>query len=156
MGCPTRTGSGVDMTDVSDLVRPGCRIAKDWATIPPIETPSTCALGIGERAEQRRRVVGEVVDQVRDGRRVAEGDREGVRLGEGVEVRREARIAVVEPDGAEAQVDEGGDERGVPRDELRPVAVDEQQRDAVGVAVDLVAELEPVGLRLCGNAASLP
>ena len=35
----------VDMIDVSDSTRAGCRMASVWAIIPPIDAPTTCAAG---------------------------------------------------------------------------------------------------------------
>ena len=36
---------GVDMIEVSERTREGCRMASAWAIIPPMEVPATCADG---------------------------------------------------------------------------------------------------------------
>ena len=35
-----------DMMEVSESTRSGCSMATVWAIIPPMETPTTCALSI--------------------------------------------------------------------------------------------------------------
>ena len=42
-GCPTSSAPVVDMIDVSVCTLSGCRIARVWAIIPPIEAPTTWA-----------------------------------------------------------------------------------------------------------------
>jgi hypothetical protein len=39
-----------DIIEVSESTRSGCRAAKVWAIIPPIDAPTTCAAGLPRAA----------------------------------------------------------------------------------------------------------
>ncbi len=91
-------------------------------------------------------VVGHVVECVGRPRLACEhaGD---VRLPNRLELGRESDVAIVVADDVEAALDQLVDEAVIPGDELGAEAHDQQQRRVLLVAVDLVLDLETVGLQ---------
>ena len=123
------------------------RAAKICAIMPPIDAPTMCAVSILEVVQQRRGVVGEILQRV--DRRAAQPEerpdhprhqrRAGVAAGH---LARQADVAVVVADDAQALVDELLAETLAPQQQLRAEAHDEQDGGIVRVAHVLVVDVE--------------
>ena len=139
-GVPTRRSPVVDSIDPSDSTRSGLVMAIVWAIIPPMDTPVTCARSIPSSSRSPKRVVRHVLQQV------GRPDREaGHRLHHvrhrAVDLRGQARVAVVEADHVEAALGQSLAELEFPVDQLHPEPHHEQQGRIGGIADRLVDEL---------------
>ena len=107
-----------------------------------------------EGVEHARGVVRKVVERVRR-LRVASVRSGDVGRPRGLHPGREAGVAIVVADDVEAALHQLVDEALIPRGELGAEAHDQQQRLVLWVSVDLVLDLETVGLQSCHPASIL-
>ena len=142
----------VAMIEVSESVCSGWSVATIWAIMPPIETPTMWAFLMPERVEQPDGIPGHVTDRVRQRCRLARLRASVIAFqsGEagGVELRREADVAVVEDDDPVAPLHQLLAELDGPRGELAVRAHDQEDGLAVLGAEALVGDGDAVRLDL--------